>query len=74
MPEQFRYFDLSRICIGGQPVVISRTGFTNELGWEFYFGRFSGRYRELAFENPGRLGKWLPASTGDASTSSGAAE
>jgi aminomethyltransferase len=38
MPERFRYFDLARIRIGGQPVVISRTGFTNELGWEFYFG------------------------------------
>jgi glycine cleavage system aminomethyltransferase T len=38
MPEHFRYFDLTRIRIGGQPVVISRTGFTNELGWEFYFG------------------------------------
>lgn len=38
MPENFRYFDLTRIRIAGQPVVISRTGFTNELGWEFYFG------------------------------------
>lgn len=38
MPEDFRYFDLAHIRIGGQPVVISRTGFTNELGWEFYFG------------------------------------
>ncbi|MEJ2604664.1 MAG: aminomethyltransferase family protein [Gammaproteobacteria bacterium] len=38
MPETFRYFDLARIHIGGQSVVISRTGFTNELGWEFYFG------------------------------------
>lgn len=37
MPERFRYFDLAEIHIGGQPVVISRTGFTNELGWEFYF-------------------------------------
>jgi len=38
MPEPFRYFDLAKVRIGGQPVVISRTGFTNELGWEFYFG------------------------------------
>lgn len=38
MPERFRYFDLAHISIGGQPVVISRTGFTSELGWEFYFG------------------------------------
>lgn len=38
IPDRFRYFDLARIRIGGQPVVISRTGFTNELGWEVYFG------------------------------------
>lgn len=36
LPERFRYFDLAGIRIGGQAVVISRTGFTNELGWEFY--------------------------------------
>jgi aminomethyltransferase len=38
LPENFRYFDLARIRVGGQPMVISRTGYTNELGWEFYFG------------------------------------
>ncbi len=37
VPERFRYFDLAEIRIAGQPVVISRTGYTNELGWEFYF-------------------------------------
>jgi len=37
IPERFRYFDLAQIRIGGQPVVISRTGYTGELGWEFYF-------------------------------------
>ena len=36
MPERFRYFDLAEMSIAGQPVVISRTGFTNELGWELY--------------------------------------
>jgi len=38
IPDRFRYFDLAWIRIGGQPVVISRTGFTNELGWEFCCG------------------------------------
>jgi aminomethyltransferase len=37
VPERFRYFDLAEIRIAGQPVVISRTGYTNELGWEFYY-------------------------------------
>ena len=35
-PEPFRYFDAARVTIAGQPVVLSRSGFTNELGWEFY--------------------------------------
>ena len=35
-PERFRYFDIATVSIAGQPVVLSRTGFTNELGWEFY--------------------------------------
>lgn len=36
MPEPFRYFDTVEVHIAGEPVVISRTGFTSELGWEFY--------------------------------------
>lgn len=36
LPEPFRYFDMAEIHIDGQRVIITRTGFTNELGWEFY--------------------------------------
>ena len=36
MPEPFGYFAVARVPFGGQEVVISRTGYTNELGWEFY--------------------------------------
>jgi aminomethyltransferase len=36
LPECFNYFDQAKIHINGEPVVITRTGFTNELGWEFY--------------------------------------
>lgn len=35
-PERFRYFDIGRVSIAGQSVILSRSGFTNELGWEFY--------------------------------------
>lgn len=35
-PERFRYFDIAEVSIAGEPVIISRSGFTNELGWEFY--------------------------------------
>ena len=36
MPEPFTYFGIARVMFGGQEVVITRTGYTNELGWEFY--------------------------------------
>ncbi len=35
-PEPFRYFDIANVTIAGQEVVISRTGFTAEIGWEYY--------------------------------------
>ena len=36
MPQPFNYFDMAEVQIAGQPVVLTRSGFTNELGWEFY--------------------------------------
>ena len=36
LPKPFNYFDVATVSIGGQAVVITRTGYTNELGWEFY--------------------------------------
>ena len=35
-PDPFRYFDAARVTIAGQDIVVTRTGFTNELGWEVY--------------------------------------
>jgi glycine cleavage system aminomethyltransferase T len=35
-PDPFNYFDAAQVRIAGQHVVITRTGFTNELGWEVY--------------------------------------
>ena len=32
----WKYFDIAEISIKGEPIIITRTGFTNELGWEFY--------------------------------------
>lgn len=37
-PDRFRYFDAARVSIAGQEVVVTRSGFTNELGWELYLG------------------------------------
>ena len=35
-PEPFRYFEVADVQIAGQKIILSRSGFTNELGWEFY--------------------------------------
>ena len=32
-----KYFDWEEVIIANEKVIISRTGFTNELGWEIYF-------------------------------------
>ena len=36
LPEPFGYFAVAKVDFGGQQVFITRTGYTNELGWEFY--------------------------------------
>ena len=36
VPEPFRYFDCAEVTIAGEPCWISRSGFSNELGWEVY--------------------------------------
>lgn len=35
-PGDFPYYSVREVRMGGQPVIISRTGWTAELGWEFY--------------------------------------
>lgn len=36
LPEKFSYFAVAKVNFGGQEVFITRTGYTNELGFEFY--------------------------------------
>jgi glycine cleavage system aminomethyltransferase T len=36
MPDPFRYFDAREVTMGGQKVLITRTGWTAELGFEIY--------------------------------------
>ncbi len=36
MPNPWKYFDIATVNICGDPVIITRTGFSNELGWEIY--------------------------------------
>ena len=34
--KKWKYFDWTTVTIKDERLIISRTGFTNELGWEFY--------------------------------------
>ena len=36
-PDNWKYFDWKEITILNEKVIISRSGFSNELGWEIYF-------------------------------------
>lgn len=36
IPEPFTFYGIARVDLGGQEFIITRTGFSNELGWEFY--------------------------------------
>ena len=36
LPDPFTYFGGAQVDFGGQTVWVTRTGYTNELGWEFY--------------------------------------
>ena len=38
LPDPFRYFDAREVAIGGQRALITRTGWTGELGFEVYAG------------------------------------
>ena len=35
-PSKWNYFDIAEVRIAGELVTITRTGFSNELGWEIY--------------------------------------
>lgn len=36
LPQPFAYFGIATVNFGGQNIIVSRTGYTNELGFEFY--------------------------------------
>ncbi|WP_347310826.1 aminomethyltransferase family protein [Defluviimonas sp. SAOS-178_SWC] len=46
MPEPFGYYGVAEGTVNGQPVIVSRTGYTAEIGFEFYtrpdLGAFDG--------------------------------
>lgn len=43
VPPDFKYFAVAEASIGGQPVLLTRTGWTNEMGFEVYTLPASGK-------------------------------
>jgi glycine cleavage system aminomethyltransferase T len=66
MPD-WRYFDWVEVTIAGEQVIISRTGFTNELGWEIYFRpeNNSEMLGDLILEEGSKMGMILTATPGN---------
>ena len=36
LPKSWNYFDIGKVFVEGEEVIVTRTGFSNELGWEIY--------------------------------------
>ncbi len=64
--RSWSYFDWVEVTMAGQAVIISRTGFTNELGWEIYFRPNNDveMLGDLIFEKGQRMGMILTATPG----------
>ena len=66
IPDSWRYFDWAEVTIAGEQLIISRTGFTNELGWEIYFRPQNDieMLGELILEEGSNMGMILTATPG----------
>ena len=63
---KFNYFDWIETSIASEKVIISRTGFTNELGWEIYLRPENNTKKigDLILEKGQKMGMILTASPG----------
>ena len=66
MPDPWHYFDWAEVTLAGEQVIISRTGFTNELGWEIYFRPENDveMLGDLILEQGSKMGMILTATPG----------
>jgi len=66
LKNNFNYFDWEEVSIASENVIISRTGFTNELGWEIYLRPENNAKKigDLILETGKEMGMILTASPG----------
>ena len=62
--SNWKYFDCKEVNISGEKIIISRSGFSNELGWEIYFRKENNikKLGDLILEEGSKIGMILTAS------------
>ena len=62
--SNWKYFDWKEVNISGEKIIISRSGFSNELGWEIYFRKENNikKLGDLILEEGSKIGMILTAS------------
>ena len=65
-PEKWKYFDWKEVTILNEEVIISRSGFSNELGWEIYFRKSNNTEKigDYIFEEGKKMGMILTGTPG----------
>tara|TARA_B100001057_G_scaffold356514_1_gene358522 strand:- start:119 stop:1345 length:1227 start_codon:yes stop_codon:yes gene_type:complete len=65
-PEKWKYFDWKEVKILNEIVIISRSGFSNELGWEIYFRKSNNTEKigDYIFEEGKKMGMILTGTPG----------
>ena len=65
-PENWKYFDWREIEILNEKLIISRSGFSNELGWEIYFRKINNTEKigDYIFEEGKKMGMILTGTPG----------
>ena len=61
--SDWKYFDWKEVDMSGEKIIISRSGFSNELGWEIYFRPENNieKLGDLILEEGSKLGMILTA-------------
>ena len=61
--SDWKYFDWKEVIVSGEKIIISRSGFSNELGWEVYFRKENNikKLGDLILEEGSKMGMILTA-------------
>ena len=63
--SNWKYFDCKEVNVSGEKIIISRSGFSNELGWEIYFRQENDieKLGDLILKEGSKMGMIITATT-----------